>query len=247
METETETEMGMGQRHSGSPSSSSEEEEGQRYKMAWSPPPKRPAGRTKFRETRHPVFRGVRRRGGAGRWVCEVRVPGKRGARLWLGTYVTAEAAARAHDAAMLALGGSAPSLNFPDSAWLLAVPPAVLSDLADVRLAATEAVAAFLERQKAANDAASTEATDEATSSVSPPTLAHKAGSSETSQTAGMPAALDSNMFELDFFGEMDYDMYYASLAQGLLMEPPPAATSAHWDINDCGDGVADVTLWSY
>ncbi|KAG8050506.1 hypothetical protein GUJ93_ZPchr0009g769 [Zizania palustris] len=228
METETETEMGMGQRHSGSPSSSEEEEEGQRYKMAWSPPPKRPAGRTKFRETRHPVFRGVRRRGGAG--AVGVR-----------------EAAARAHDAAMLALGGSAPSLNFPDSAWLLAVPPAVLSDLADVRLAATEAVAAFLERQKAANDAASTEATDEATSSVSPPTLAHKAGSSETSQTAGMPAALDSNMFELDFFGEMDYDMYYASLAQGLLMEPPPAATSAHWDINDCGDGVADVTLWSY
>ncbi|CAM0952527.1 unnamed protein product [Alopecurus aequalis] len=49
---------------------------------------KRPAGRTKFKETRHPVYRGVRRRGSAGRWVCEVRVPGKRGERLWLGTYV---------------------------------------------------------------------------------------------------------------------------------------------------------------
>uniref|UniRef100_M8BNA1 AP2/ERF domain-containing protein n=1 Tax=Aegilops tauschii TaxID=37682 RepID=M8BNA1_AEGTA len=29
---------------------------------------KRPAGRTKFRETRHPVYRGVRRRGNARRW-----------------------------------------------------------------------------------------------------------------------------------------------------------------------------------
>ncbi|KAL5201236.1 hypothetical protein ABZP36_035590 [Zizania latifolia] len=62
------------------------------------------------------------------------------------------------------------------------------------------------------------------------------------------MPAALDSrNIFELDFFGEMDDVMYYASLAQGLLIEPPPAATGAHWDISDCTDGVADVTLWSY
>ncbi|KAK1606811.1 hypothetical protein QYE76_030484 [Lolium multiflorum] len=36
---------------------------------SWPSPAKRPAGRTKFQETRHPVFRGVRRRGTAGRWV----------------------------------------------------------------------------------------------------------------------------------------------------------------------------------
>ena len=56
------------------------------YMTVSSAPPKRRAGRTKFKETRHPVYRGVRRRGSAGRWVCEVRVPGKRGERLWLGT-----------------------------------------------------------------------------------------------------------------------------------------------------------------
>ncbi|RLN42954.1 hypothetical protein C2845_PM01G39650 [Panicum miliaceum] len=60
------------------------------------------AGQTKFRKTR-----GVRRRGNADRWVCEVPVPGRRGCRLWLGTFDTAEAAGRAHDAAMLAIAGA--------------------------------------------------------------------------------------------------------------------------------------------
>jgi hypothetical protein len=61
-------------------------------------PAKRRAGRKKFRETRHPVYRGVRARaGGAGsRWVCEVREPQAQ-ARIWLGTYPTPEMAGRAH------------------------------------------------------------------------------------------------------------------------------------------------------
>jgi hypothetical protein len=87
--------------------------------------PKRPAGRTKFQETRHLVFRGVRWRGCAGRWVCKVRVPGSRGDRFWIGTSDTAEETARTHDAAMLALCGASASLNFADSAWLLHVPRA--------------------------------------------------------------------------------------------------------------------------
>lgn len=77
-------------------------------------------------------------------------MPGKRGERLWLGIHVTAEAAARAHDAAMIALYGRTPAarLNFPDSAWLLAVPSS-LSDLADVRRAAIGAIVDFLRRQE--------------------------------------------------------------------------------------------------
>lgn len=252
----------MGLQLSSSPSSSlsassSPEHDAGRSSSPAPAPAKRPAGRTKFRETRHPVFRGVRRRGAACRWVCEVRVPGKRGARLWLGTYVTAEAAARAHDAAMLALGSSAARLNFPDSAWLLNVPPA-LAGLADVRSAAVQAVADFERRETAAIDIAAA-ATDEATSRVSERTSSSgNAGSLETSEPSAddarfgeVPVAMDSDMFSrLDLFREMDLGMYYyTSLAEALLVDPPPPETAAgaYWDNGDCVEGGADVALWSY
>ncbi|XBI76379.1 hypothetical protein VPH35_069622 [Triticum aestivum] len=106
------------------------------YATVTSAPPKRPAGRTKFRETRHPVYRGVRRRGAAGRWVCEVRQPSKK-SRIWLGTFASPEAAARAHDVAALALHGRAACLNFAYSAALLAVDPATLRTPQDIRAAA--------------------------------------------------------------------------------------------------------------
>ncbi|XP_047076710.1 dehydration-responsive element-binding protein 1H-like [Lolium rigidum] len=255
--------MDMSLEHSSSPSSSSTSEHVGAAQWPW--PPKRPAGRTKFRETRHPVFRGVRRRGSAGRWVCEVRVPGLRGTRLWLGTYVAADAAARAHDAAMLMLRGrSAACLNFPDSAWLLDVPPS-FADLADIRRAAVKAVADFLRCRDAASASAAA-AVQEVTSSVSAPSsvaCSARSRSSEMAQTLAdaafeaPSAALDCDVFDLDcLFGETDLDAYYyASLAQGLLMDPPPPpATGAYsWgqDNGDFGDGGAgagaDVALWSY
>ncbi|XP_062195944.1 dehydration-responsive element-binding protein 1J-like [Phragmites australis] len=197
-------------------------------------PPKRPAGRTKFQETRHPVFRGVRRRGRAGRWVCEVRVPGSRGDRLWVGTFDTAVAAARAHDAAMLALCGESASLNFADSAWLLDVPRAVSGSLPDVQLAATEAVAGFMQRHGGNGSASSgPQSMDSATS----PTAAVNA------ETPPAVAALENGMLELDTFGGMDAGSYYASLAQGLLMEPPPTTVECP---EDEGCGGAGMELWS-
>ncbi|URD88066.1 AP2 ERF domain-containing transcription factor [Musa troglodytarum] len=101
---------------------------------------KRKGGRKKFRETRHPVYHGVRERNG-GRWVCEVREPRKK-SRIWLGTFRAPEMAALAHDAAAITLRGESALLNFPDLAGTL--PRAQSPAPEDVRRAATEAVEMF-------------------------------------------------------------------------------------------------------
>ncbi|WOL03903.1 ethylene-responsive transcription factor [Canna indica] len=58
-------------------------------------------------------FKGVRLRNW-GSWVAEVRFPNSR-ERLWLGSYPTAEQAARAFDAAVYCLRGPGVEFNFPE------------------------------------------------------------------------------------------------------------------------------------
>lgn len=81
-------------------------------------------------------YRGVRRRSW-GRYVSEIRLPGKK-TRIWLGSFMSADMAARAYDSAALFLRGSSASLNFPESAASL--PRPLSASRRDIQNAAAKA-----------------------------------------------------------------------------------------------------------
>ncbi|XVE70120.1 hypothetical protein DITRI_Ditri10aG0045900 [Diplodiscus trichospermus] len=104
-------------------------------------------------------FRGIRMRKSWGKWVAETREPNKK-SRIFLGSYTTPIAAARAYDTAVFYLHGPAARLNFPD---LILQEDDVLSDIsaASIRKKAIEVGAKVDALQTSLHHASSSESSN--------------------------------------------------------------------------------------
>ncbi|KAM3698322.1 hypothetical protein ACB098_06G180000 [Castanea mollissima] len=186
--------------------------------------PKKRDGRKKFKETRHPVYRGVRRKNSR-KWVCEVREPNKK-SRIWLGTFPTVEMAARAHDVAAIALRGRNACLNFADSVWRLPVPASAAAK--DIQRAALKAAEAF--RPAELDD-------------VSGDDLTRRLGNAAAAVTVAAEAEIEQESVSfIDEEAVFDIPGLLRYMAEGMLLSPPP-----HWYGGDNMETDSEVSLWSY
>ncbi|XP_065880312.1 ethylene-responsive transcription factor ERF014 [Euphorbia lathyris] len=215
----------------GSPSSSSS-----------SPPPPSSSSSSKKK------YKGVRMRSW-GSWVSEIRAPNQK-TRIWLGSYSTPEAAARAYDAALLCLKGSSANLNFPITSSHY-IPDAVMSPKSIQRVAAA-AANSFI-------DNAASPTTTVETTAATPPTPSPSSSSSMPSSPSDQIETYDDvslmqpPQFDESFYNIINHDQQSISMLndswytfdQMFINGAPLINPPSTMIVDDFYEG--DIRLWSF
>ncbi|KAK7307833.1 hypothetical protein VNO77_41242 [Canavalia gladiata] len=175
---------------------------------------------------RHPVYHGIRCRGG--KWVSEIREPGK-GSRIWLGTFPTPEMAATAYDVAALALKGDSAVLNHPHSLPHYQLP--LTNSPADIRTAASAAAAMM--KPQTTHNASSTNLPHLHNTNINTSTIVSNRAS--------------TSWLENDFIDEeaiFSMPSLLVDMAGGMLLSPPRMSPPPSYYSPEKQD---EESLWSY
>lgn len=188
-----------------------------------------------------------------GSWVSEIRAPNQK-TRIWLGSYSTPEAAARAYDAALLCLKGpsASPNLNFPfDSSFYHHIDHhTTLSPKAIQRVAAAAAATAEGggNEQKIELVLSSSNDDDDSInpilSSPSPPPSSSSSTSSEE-EVCLLPnyttTTFDQEISMIEQWYNFDSPKYNDML-HGTIFFDPPSMEDVYYE-----ESSADIPLWSF
>nr|CAB3467431.1 unnamed protein product [Digitaria exilis] len=190
-----------------------------------------------------------------------VRAPGQK-TRIWLGSHSTAEAAARAYDAALLCLKGSAAAadLNFP-LRLPFDLPPAAMSPKAIQRVAAAAAAATTTTAADFAacagnvvDDSACSDTPAWSSSSPSDASSAVSSPESTVSSESELPANFGDGDCDVDYSSLADIDAFFQSpkCMEYAMMDPcsaffAPAPMAMAMDDACWEEEEGDIALWSF